>query len=261
MPPASDLSDLIRAYTIPTEGNAFAELSASARFEVLGTGRQGAVLTQPDTRGAPLVRTTTRYGSPAQCFGALHERLAQQICAVAALAVEFNNALIETYTNEYTTMGAHSDQALDLADESFIALFSCYERPVAGRAPRKLLVESKGSGARFEVPLEHNSAVVFSVAGNRQFKHKIVLDAGSGTENRWLGVTFRTSKTFVRYRDGAEHFADGTRLTLADDEQRREFYGLRRRENAETDYTYPRLTYTVSESDLLPPTPGAAAGE
>ena len=44
-----------------------------------------------------------------------------------------------------------------------------------------------------------------------------------------------------------------TRLTLADDEQRREFYRLRRRENNETDFTYPRMTYTISESDLMPP--------
>lgn len=251
--------ETIRAYSIPTEGDTFAELSASVRFEVLGKGRQGAVLTRRDARGAPLVRTTTRYNSPAQCFGAIHERLARQIQTAAALAVAFNNALIETYTNEYTTMGAHSDQALDLADDSFIALFSCYERPLAVRAPRKLLVESKVSGARLEVPLSHNSAVVFSVAANRLFKHKIVLDGCSVTENRWLGVTFRTSKTFVRYRDGAAHFEDGTRLTLADEEQAREFYGLRRCENADTNFTYPRLTYTVSESDLLPPGPGAGA--
>ncbi|KAB2389984.1 hypothetical protein F9B16_01700 [Actinomadura montaniterrae] len=46
---------------------------------------------------------------------------------------------------------------------------------------------------------------------------------------------------------------EGARLTLADDEQRREFYRLRRRENNETDFAYPLLTYTVSESDLMPP--------
>lgn len=39
----------------------------------------------------------------------------------------------------------------------------------------------------------------------------------------------------------------------ADDEQRREFYQLRRRENKETDFIYPLLTYTISESDLMPP--------
>ncbi|ALO13532.1 hypothetical protein AQF52_7950 [Streptomyces venezuelae] len=40
---------------------------------------------------------------------------------------------------------------------------------------------------------------------------------------------------------------------MADDEQRQEFDRLRRRENQETDFTYPPLTYTASESDLTPP--------
>lgn len=48
-------------------------------------------------------------------------------------------------------------------------------------------------------------------------------------------------------------FLDGTRLTVANDEQRREFYQLRRRENHETAFRYPHISYTVSESDLMPP--------
>ncbi|WP_347568491.1 hypothetical protein [Kitasatospora aureofaciens] len=58
----------------------------------------------------------------------------------------------------------------------------------------------------------------------------------------------------IRFPDGHPHLPQGARLTSADDDQRREFYRLRRRENQETDFTYPPLTYTVSESDLLPPT-------
>mgnify|MGYP000443893419 CR=1 FL=1 len=77
-------------------------------------------------------------------------------------------------------------------------------------------------------------------------------------ENPWLGLTFRTSKTIVRHRDGRAFFHDGTRLTLADDEQRRELYRLRHRENNEVDFSYPRISYTLSESDLMPPEPGAA---
>jgi hypothetical protein len=256
--PATDLPSAFRAHAVPVEGDPFAELSASVRFEAVGTGRLGAVLTRADEeRGAPLVRTTTRYAAPAQGFRAAHDRLARQICAAASLAVDFNNALIEIYTNDYTTMGAHSDQALDLATDSFVAVFSCYERPVAGRAPRVLLVESKEpGGGSAALPLHHNSAVVFSVSANARFKHKIVLSGAAGAENRWLGVTFRTSKTFVHYRDGGAHFADGPRLVLADEEQKREFFRLRRRENAETDFAYPRLLYTISESDLLPPERG-----
>lgn len=255
MPLGSRIPDEIFFCALPTEEDLFAELSASARLEDVGKGRRGAVLTEVDEEGGvPLVRTTTRYGSPAQRFRAVHERLARQIQERAALPVGLNNALIESYTNAYATMGGHSDQALDLADESFIAVFSCYQRPEAG-PPRKLIFESKEfEGEKFEIPLAHHGIVAFSVGSNRRFKHKIVLDAAArATENQWLGVTFRTSKTLVRFRDGHVYLPQGARLVSADDEQRREFYRLRRRENNETDFVYPALTYTISESDLMPP--------
>jgi hypothetical protein len=229
------MSDRIRSYALLTEGNLFEELFASALLEDVGKGRLGAALAKTDETGnVPLVRTTTRYRIPTQRFQMVHERLAQQIQERAALAVGFNNALIESYTNAYTTMGSHSDQAIDLADESFIAVFSCYKRPEVN-PPRKLIIESKGSGGdNFEIPLTHNSVVTFSVDTNRRLRHKIVLDKPDQMiENQWLGVTFRTSKTFVRFRDGHTYFPDGARLTSADDEQRREFYQLRRRENNE----------------------------
>ncbi|MFI5532897.1 hypothetical protein ACIA8O_30615 [Kitasatospora sp. NPDC051853] len=255
MLPASRISDAVLGYDLAVEKNLFAELSVSARFEDLGKGRRGTTLTKVDeaSGGVPLVRTTSQYAHPAQHFGAVHERLARLIQERAALPVGFNNALIECYTNAYTKMGAHSDQALDLADASFIAVFSCYEHPEA-IPPRKLIVESKDSGETFEVPLTHHGFVVFSVETNRRLKHRIVLDTPSQrTENQWLGVTFRTSKTLLRFHDGQAHLPQGTPLTSADDDQRREFYQLRRRENNETDFVYPSLTYTVSESDLLPP--------
>ncbi|WP_035840641.1 alpha-ketoglutarate-dependent dioxygenase AlkB family protein [Kitasatospora azatica] len=255
MPPGFSISDEILSYTLSAEENPFAELSASARLEDVGKVRRGAVLTRIDEAGGvPLVRTTTRYSGPPQRFQAVHEKLAQRIQERAALSVGFNNALIESYTNAYTTMGSHSDQALDLADASFIAVFSCYQHPEAS-PPRKLIFESKGSdGERFEIPLAHNSVVTFSVDSNRRLRHKIVLDTPvQAVGNQWLGVTFRTSKTFVRFRDGHAYLPQGARLTAADEEQRREFYQLRRRENKETDFSYPLLTYTISESDLMPP--------
>lgn len=152
-------------------------------------------------------------------------------------------------------MGSHSDQALDLADGSFIAIFSCYKHPPAAGPPRKLLVERKeAGGGHAEIPLADRGVVVFSVDANRRLKHKIVLDTSArAPENRWLGVTFRTSKTFVRFRGEHPCFPDGAPLTLAGEEQRREFYKLRRRENNETSFTYPRITYTISESDRMPP--------
>ena len=185
----------------------------------------------------------------------MHERLARQIQQSASISAGFNNALIENYTNAYTTMGSHSDQALDLAEGSFIAVFSCYQHPEAADSPRKLIVESKGPGADpIEIPLLHGRALVFSVDANRRFRHKIVLSSSGRTpENRWLGVTFRTSKTLVRFRGEHAHLQDGTRLALANEEQRREFYRLRRRENQEVEFAYPWIAYTVSESDLMPP--------
>ncbi|MFD3536620.1 alpha-ketoglutarate-dependent dioxygenase AlkB [Streptomyces sp. NPDC058664] len=255
MPPESTISAEILSYALPAEDDLYEELSASARLEDVGKGRRGATLTKVDEAGGvPLVRTTTRYGSPTQRFRAVHERLAQRIQERAAFSVGFNNALIESYTNAYTTMGSHSDQALDLADESFIAVFSCYEHPEAG-PPRKLIFESKGGdGEKFGIPLAHNSVVAFSVDSNRRLRHKIVLEAPArAADNQWLGVTFRTSKTFVRFRDGQAYLPQGARLMSADDDQRREFYRLRGRENRETDFVYPPLTYTISESDLIPP--------
>ncbi|MER7846844.1 hypothetical protein ABTZ03_23170 [Kitasatospora sp. NPDC096077] len=255
MPPGSSLPDGIRSYALPVEGDPFAELSASVDWEDVGKGRRGAVLTRVDGTGAvPLVRTTTRYGRPAQRFRAVHERLARRVQDGAALPAGFNNALIERYTNAYTTMGGHSDQALDLAEDSAVAVFSCYRHPQAG-PPRKLVFESKeAEGGRFEISLLHNGVVAFSVDVNRRLRHRIVLDApAEAADNEWLGVTFRRSRTLLRFRDGEPQLPGGERLLMADEEQGREFYGLRRRENRETDFGYPPLTYTVSGSDLLPP--------
>ena len=96
-----------------TEHNLFDELQASLCLEDVGRGRQGTVLVVPDDkRGTPIVRTTTKYLQPAQCFRPVHVRLAAQIRArvEGAVGPGFNNALIETYTNAYTKMGFHSDQ-------------------------------------------------------------------------------------------------------------------------------------------------------
>nr|WP_285545422.1 alpha-ketoglutarate-dependent dioxygenase AlkB [Streptomyces lavendulae] len=255
LPLGSRVPDGIVARALPAGEDLFAELFASVRWEDVGRGRQGAVLTRPDeSGGVPLVRTTTRYGSPAQRFRPVHERLARRIREQLALPAGFNNALIENYTDAYRTMGAHSDQALDLADGSFIALYSCYRDPDPG-PPRKLVFEGKGDGGEgFEVPLVHNGVVAFSVGTNRRYRHRIVLDApGPASDNRWLGVTFRTSKTLVRFRDGHAHLPGGACLVPADEDQSREFHRMRRRENHETDFAYPPLAYTVSGSDLVPP--------
>lgn len=212
----------------------FDELTASVRFEDVAKGRRAAVLVKPSERGIPIVRTTTVYASPAQRFGALHERLAREILPGS------NNALVEHYTSAYSSMKRHSDQALDLV--SSIAVLSCYRDP--GNPTRRLVVKAKQGDEAFDIPLLHGGVVAFSLETNRRFTHAIA--PSSKADNDWFGITFRTSKTFVR--DGA---IDGVPLTLATEEQRREFFQLRRRENDELDFTYPPIAYTLSPSDLM----------
>ncbi|MEJ7599960.1 MAG: alpha-ketoglutarate-dependent dioxygenase AlkB [Kofleriaceae bacterium] len=246
------MADEFRSYLLPTVANPFEELLGSVRFDDVTNGRRGAVLVKVDaTGGIPIVRTTTPYHAPAQQFGAIHDRLVQQIRGIASLSCELNNALVEHYTNAYATMKRHSDQALDLAAGSSIVIYSCYRDP---RAPsRRLLVKAKEpADAVFEIPLAHGSVIAFSLETNRRFTHAIAL-AANAPPNDWLGLTLRTSRTLVRFTDGQPSLSNGARLTLASDDQRREFFQLRRRENDETSFTYPPITYTISESDLRPP--------
>jgi alkylated DNA repair dioxygenase AlkB len=245
------MTDGFRSWRLPA-GPSFEELLGSVRFDDVTRGRRGTVLVEVDTRGIPIVRTTTACPTPAQPFRPVHERLAQEIRAAASLAQPFNNALVEHYSHAYATMKRHSDQALDLADGSAIAVYSCYRDPL--RPSRRLRVTSKASGATSEVLLEHASVVVFSLDTNRRAAHTITLRANA-PDNDWLGITFRTSKTFVRIVDGNSTLPDGEPLTLADEEQRRELFRLRGRENREIDFTWPPIAYTLSESDRLPPEP------
>jgi hypothetical protein len=244
------VADEFRAWALPASSTWFEALLASARFEDLGKGRRGAVLVKLDAAGAvPLVRTTTPYRGPSQRFHELHDRLAQDI--QHSLPCAFNNALIEHYTNAYSTMKRHSDQALDLAEDSSIAVFSSYRDP--DRPSRRLVVKPKeAGGAAFDMPLVHGGVVAFSLATNRRFTHTIALTA-QAPDNEWLGITYRTSRTFMRFVDGHPQLANGERLTLATDDQRRELFQLKRRENDEAGFRYPPISYTASAGDLIAP--------
>jgi hypothetical protein len=241
-----------RSWRLPGAAPRFEELLASVRFDKVTKGRRGAVLVKVDSSGVAIVRSTTSYRASAQLFRPIHEHLAQQISESGLLPLSFNNALAEHYTSAYKTMKRHSDQAQDLADESWIAVYSCYHDPE--RPSRRLMVQPKESGVGFEVPLEHGSVVVFSLDTNRRFTHAITLRAAA-PDNEWLGITFRTSKTLLRFVDGHPTLPSGARLTLASEDQRRELFQMRRRENQETSFEYPSISYTLSESDLLPPAP------
>jgi hypothetical protein len=128
----------------------------------------------------------------------------------------------------------------------------------SGQHIRKLKIKDKVSNEEFEISLTQNSVVLFSVANNNKFLHKIVLDAAPNlkllvADNKWLGITFRTSKTYIQFKNSLPHFPDGKLLELANKEQETEFYKLRGEENRRLDFVYPEVGYTVSTGDMMMP--------
>lgn len=251
--------------TLPINQNLFTDLMHSADFETTGKGRLGNHLVDVQNQTIPIVRTTTRFQTPAVAFSSIHNQLVEQIndallaCQSNIPTQKFNNALIEVYDSSYSKMGFHSDQALDLENNSFIALFTCYEQPdeLEESHMRKLVIKDKTEEEESEIVLQHHSVILFSVESNRRFQHKIVLHSPMNSKtmhnNRWLGLTFRTSKTSIQFKDKIPYFSAGELLTLANTDQESEFFKLRGQENRELDFTYPPLLYTISNADLLPP--------
>ncbi|GEN74601.1 alpha-ketoglutarate-dependent dioxygenase AlkB [Chryseobacterium hagamense] len=250
---------------LPLEENLFKKLTACVDFEVTGKGRLGNHLVKESKGIIPLVRTTTKFQKRANVFSEVHYPIIKAIHAEILMEnlnlpeQDFNNALAEVYNSSYTKMGYHSDQALDLDDHSFIALFSCYENPEALQDShlRKLLIKNKISEEESEIVLHNNSVILFSVETNRRFQHKIILDLKQNSkepmENRWHGITFRTSKTFIQFEDNQPYFQTGELLTPADEEKEKEFFQLRGQENRSPDFIYPAIFYTISPADLLVP--------
>lgn len=248
--------------------NLFPILSSSPALGDVARGRKGGILVDIKHAGdvIPIVRSTTGYSIPPVPFSEDHYELIKQIQnQYQELKLEFNNAMIETYTQEYYRMGFHTDQALDLADDSYICLFSCYSHPET-KDIRKLQVQNKTTGKEIELNLHHNSIILFSTQTNREHVHKIILDLEERDEKTiWLGLTLRLSKTFVKFVEKIPYFLspDGPEdskdtkdtkdvLHLANKEERKEFIHLKSRENKEIDFVYPHLSYTLSAGDLLP---------
>lgn len=235
---------------IDLEENLFNELSQSANFENITKGRKGAVLIHSNNNLIPIVRTTTIYQNSATSFLPIHYDIINKIKDLFKdLNVQFNNALIEVYDNNYCTMGFHSDQALDLADNSYIGVFSCYDDTMANR---KLKIQKKGIKSINEILLEHNSVILFSTTINKQYLHKIILEPNI-SNNQWLGVTFRLSKTCVKFVNEIPYFENGEPLVLANVDQKKQFYKCRSLENSSINYEYTSIYYTISVSDMLQP--------
>jgi hypothetical protein len=230
----------------------FDELLKQTEFEDINNGRQGAVLVDYKNDLIPIVRTTSTYTKPVQQFSKIHYNIMENIKrATENNKLHFNNALIEIYDSKYCSMGEHTDQAQDLNPESFIAVFSCYKNP-ATKDIRKLKVKDKATGKLTEYSMDHNSVILFSTATNSENVHKIVLEKVT-TDEIWLGITFRLSKTFIRFVNELSYFYPTDRvLRPATKEERNEFYKLRSNENKLIRYVYPELDYTISVSDLMP---------
>lgn len=244
-----------KTYRLDLEGDIFGEIQGESDFERILDGRSSGNIVLPTDDTYPIVRTTTNYRKPASLFKPVHLRILDAL----SMAIEdekkpqFNNAMVELYDDRYKTMTYHSDQILDIADDSYIGIFSCYSKPLETRGRRSLHIKNKLTNETSKIIMENNSIILFSTETNANYQHKVVLENDS--DNQWIGITFRLSKTFVRYTESGPVFCrDGKPLTLATDVERSHFYKLRNVENKNMGFKYTdTIRYTVSESDLIRP--------
>ena len=258
---------MFQKFVLDYKENIFQEAS-NCVFEDIRVGRKSAILASSEPQFEPssfdcvletsfdttfpkscgCVRSTTQHNNPVQDFLPIHLKIIQDIISAVGVdrGVEFNNAQIEIYDPSYRTMRYHSDISLDLKKDSFICIFSCYteggrsgRNGTRGTGVRKLLTMEKKTGKKNCISLEHNSIVLFSTETNKKYKHKIVLDTNS--TSKWLGITFRLSKTFLKYSD--KGVLVDKKFTLATPEEMMEFYKLKKLENENEDYEYPEINY------------------
>ncbi len=232
------------------DADLFSELQNTTNFENITKGRKGAVLVDIENDLIPTVRTTSKYLNPAQKFNSIHYDIMEKIKEKTNInKLKFNNALIEIYDNSYSTMGFHSDQALDLEGDSYIAIYSCYAD--SNLNPRKLIIKNKITNKLSEILMNHNSVILFNLTTNQEHLHKIILD-NINKDNQWLGITFRLSKTFIQHIDDIPYiYPTNNILRLANDLETKEFYKLRSEENKNIESKYPEINYSISPSDLI----------
>jgi len=222
--------------------NMFEKISNSYEFEDITKGRKGCTIADY-SNNIPLVRTTTIYKNKTQQFNKYIYEIINEIKKTNN-NILLNNALLEIYDNNYKKMKYHSDQLLDIKDNSFICVFSCYNN----NYNRKLVIKNKNNGIINEIIMENNSVIIFDTKTNKEYLHKIVLQ--NNNESKWLGLTFRLSNTFIKFIN-KKPYIYSTELILANDEQKKEFFRLRKEENKNINYNYPLINYTISPGDLF----------
>ncbi len=246
----------------------FNDLLQDIKLEPITQGRNGAILCYKIESIVPIVRSTTKYKYQNQTLNKNHEKLKSIIENYTK--VPLNNAMIEVYTDKYTTMNYHSDQNLDLEKDSYICLYSCYNNTKPTKY-RTLMIKNKETNEEYSIEMEPNTVIIFSIDTNSKWLHKIVLENQNQhqhkdqhkdqhqdqNQNMWLGITFRTSKTLVKFIEGVPYIRNSIGeynvLTLATKDQEKEYYKLRSVENKSKDfYNWPEnINYTISPSDIV----------
>ena len=254
-------------YILNLDDNLFNDLIKLSQLENISNGRKGAVLIDYKNNRIPIIRTTTQYKYPSQKFNSIHYDIIKSIKNITNINdLEFNNALIEVYDSTYRTMKEHTDQALDIADNSYICLYSCYNNIISNniisnnkplnnkkKYIRTLQIKEKENiNNKYNISLEHNSIVIFSKDINKSFLHKIILNNNKLSGDLWLGITFRLSKTYIQFINEIPYFINSNiQLQLATEEEKKDFFIYKQLENKLINFTYPTLFYTISIGDIL----------
>jgi hypothetical protein len=227
----------------------FDDIKKQCDFEILGIGRKGCIIIDKINNKIPLVRSTTQYTTNAGKFSDIHYDIIDCIKSKTKLDLDFNNAMMEIYDDNYRKMKYHCDQSLDLKDDSFIGIYTLYQNEKIKDCDKRVLrVKNRITNKVDDIIMDHNSMILFSLETNKKYLHKIVLP-NNKTNNKWLGITFRESKSFIEFIDNIPYL-NNKKIHLANDDEKIMFYKLRSSENKDMYFKYPDIDYTISESDL-----------
>ena len=234
--------------------NSFDIIKGESQFSSEGKGRIVGISVLPNANGdIPIVRTTTKFPTPPTKFPKCYHNLIDKIRFDTIANLQFNNAMVEVYNNSYCKMGFHTDQSLDLAENSYICLFSSYKNPKAKNI-RILHVVNKETGQEAKYPLLHNSYTLFSTETNQKHVHKIVLEEQQKVldDGEWLGLTMRLSKTYIHFdQNNNPLLPNGNILRIATEDECGVFCKLKGEENSKIGFVYPDIDFTISVSDMM----------
>lgn len=91
-----------------------------------------------------------------------------------------------------------------------------------------------------------------SLSYNNHNKYKFEFSSNITKDNVLLGITFRSSKRFIRFDNRVLYFNDNNiQLRLGTKEERKLFNKEKGLENQKINHQYPDIDFTVSPSDLF----------